>query len=102
MVAMMMTGATMILGMMMTIGRTRRTGCVCLLAALTFAFAAPASAQNKRDPKVIELEGIDVIGKVAKPQVFYVLGRSAVRYEQLKLDQSFIQRVVATARMNPF
>jgi hypothetical protein len=60
------------------------------------------SAADKRNPKVIELEGIDVIGKVAKPQVFYVLGRSTVRYEQLKLDQSFVMRIVAAARANPF
>lgn len=62
----------------------------------------PAAAKDKRSPSVIELEGIDVIGKVAKPQVFYVLGRSTVRYEQLKLDQSFVQRIVETARKNPF
>ena len=65
-----------------------------VLALLTLA---PASiAQEKRNPQVIELEGIDVIGKVAKPQVFYVLGRSTVRYEQLKFDQSFVQRIVDT------
>ena len=72
------------------------------LALLALCFTGPVSAQEKRNPKVIELEGIDVIGKVAKPQVFYVLGRSSVRYEQLKLDQSFVQRIVETARQNPF
>ena len=73
------------------------------LLILTFTTAAPiVSAAGKRSPKVIELEGIDVIGKVAKPQVFYVLGRSTVRYEQLKLDQSFVTRIVAAARANPF
>ena len=64
--------------------------------------ASTSFAKEKRNPKIIELEGIDVIGKVAKPQVFYVLGRSTVRYEQLKLDQSFVQRIVETARKNPF
>jgi hypothetical protein len=76
-----------------------------LLGLLLVAFLAPvptAQAADKRNPKVIELEGIDVIGTVAKPQVFYVLGRSTVRYEQLKLDQSFVTRIVATARANPF
>ena len=73
------------------------------LLILSFLVAAPTvSAADKRNPKVIELEGIDVIGKVAKPQVFYVLGRSTVRYEQLKLDQSFVARIVAAARANPF
>ena len=61
-----------------------------------------AAAQEKRNPQVIELEGIDVIGKVVKPEVFYILGRSTIRYEQLKLDQSFVSRIVASARSNPF
>ena len=88
------------------IGKTR--GILTMFAALLVVLSAisiwspPASAQEKRNPKVIELEGIDVIGKVAKPQVFYVLGRSTIRYEQLKLDQSFVKRIVAAARANPF
>ncbi|MGB0590024.1 MAG: hypothetical protein ACPGU1_10130 [Myxococcota bacterium] len=75
---------------------------ICVLAFSFLTVAPSASAADKRNPKVIELEGIDVIGKVAKPQVFYVLGRSTVRYEQLKLDQSFVTRIVAAARANPF
>ena len=75
---------------------------VALMMGIMFVCPSSAQAKAKRSPQVIELEGIDVIGKVAKPQVFYVLGRSTVRYEQLKLDQSFVQRIVATARKNPF
>ncbi len=73
-----------------------------VFALLSVTVSPDAQAAAKRNPKVIELEGIDVIGKVAKPQVFYVLGRSTVRYEQLKLDQSFVRRIVETARKNPF
>ncbi len=88
------------------IGRLRLTLKGLLVAGLIsaggLAMVPEARAQDKRNPQVIELEGIDVIGKVAKPQVFYVLGRSTIRYEQLKLDQSFVQRIVAAARANPF
>ena len=91
---------------MMMIGRRARGALLrALLALVMIAFVLPtipAAAKEKRSPSVIELEGIDVIGKVAKPQVFYVLGRSTVRYEQLKFDQSFVQRIVETARKNPF
>ena len=87
-------------------GKRARGGLVRALFALVMIAllvpTTPAAAKDKRSPKIIELEGIDVIGKVAKPQVFYVLGRSTVRYEQLKLDQSFVQRIVETARKNPF
>ena len=89
---------------MTTIGRgsaCRRA--IVLTALFSLLWVAPASAQEEeRNPKVIELEGIDVVGKVEKPQVFYVLARSAFRYEQLTLDQSFIDRIVDTARKNPF
>ncbi len=88
------------------IGKTsgRRVALVlALLVSLTLLLPAPsAHAQEKRNPQVIELEGIDVIGKVVKPEVFYILGRSTIRYEQLKLDQSFVSRIVASARSNPF
>ena len=74
------------------IGRRPRVSLLSLLvstiAIVLLTSASSPLAADKRSPKVIELEGIDVIGKVAKPQVFYVLGRSTVRYEQLKLDQN--------------
>lgn len=75
---------------------------ICFVTIALLAVADPSIAQDARSPKVIELEGIDVIGRVAKPQVFYVLSRSTVRYEQLKLDQSFVKRILETARRNPF
>jgi hypothetical protein len=77
--------------------------------ASAFAFVTCASlatsataAEPIKGPRVIELEGIIIEGKIPKPQVFYVLGRSQVRYEQLQLDRSFVSRIVETARQNPF
>lgn len=66
--------------------------------------AAPAAAQNKteREPGVIDLGQLEVEGKVSKPQVFYVLGRSEFRYQGLKLKRSFVDRIVKSARTNPF
>lgn len=61
-----------------------------------------ASAQQRTPPKIIELEAMVIEGKVAKPQVFYVLGRSRVDYENLKLHRSFVKRIVNTAKSNPF
>jgi hypothetical protein len=51
---------------------------------------------------VIELEEMVIEGKVSKPNVFYILGRSRIRYEGLRLDQSFVQRIVDSVRKNPF
>lgn len=87
---------------MMMIGR--RFCVLALLLAFVLTGISAASAQQGADNpgKVVELESIDVVGQIAKPQVFYILARANVRYEQLKLDQSFVDRIVQTARINPF
>jgi hypothetical protein len=72
-----------------------------ILAVLGLLLAGPAFAQGG-DDDVIELEGLVIEGKIAKPQVFYVLGRSTIRYEHLQLDQSFVHRIVQSAKTNPF
>lgn len=71
--------------------------------ALVMALAAPAAAQRRSgQPQVIELEELVIEGKVSKPQVFYVLGRTSLRYEGVKLERSFVERIVESARSNPF
>lgn len=57
---------------------------------------------GKGKPKVIELEALVIEGKVAKPQVFYVLGRSRVQYENLKMQRVFVDKIVEDAKKNPF
>ena len=78
---------------------------VLVLAAVVLT-ATPALAQNpparRGPPKVIELETMVIEGKVAKPQVFYVLGRSRIHYEGIKLERSFVNRILESARRNPF
>ncbi len=71
----------------------------------TLLFLAPSVAQSAPKGKpssVIELEEMVIEGKVSKPNVFYILGRSQIRYEGLRLDQSFVQRIVDSVRNNPF
>jgi hypothetical protein len=67
-------------------------------------FALPASAAEKKGAKdgIIDLGEITVEGKVQKPQVFYVLGRSQFRYQGLRLRRSFIGRILDSAKKNPF
>ena len=75
-----------------------------ILSALTVFVLADARAQSARDraPKVIELEEMVIEGKVAKPQVFYILTRRDVRYEGLRMDLSFLDRIIDTVKANPF
>jgi hypothetical protein len=53
-------------------------------------------------PRVIELEALTIEGRVAKPQVFYVLGRSRIEYENLKMQRVFVDRIVETAKKSRF
>jgi hypothetical protein len=79
---------------------------------LTMAFAAGslllvsggalAQSKTKGPPKVIELEALVIEGTIAKPQVFYVLGRSRINYRGIKLQRSFVDRIVDSAKRNPF
>jgi hypothetical protein len=62
----------------------------------------PVRKPRRPAPKVIELEAMVIEGKVAKPQVFYVLGRSRVLYENLKLQRVFVDRIIEGAKKNPF
>jgi hypothetical protein len=70
-----------------------------LLVAAQVRAEAPAP---KAPPRVIELEEMVIEGKVAKPQVFYVLGRSRVEYENLKMQRVFVDRIISSAKKNPF
>lgn len=63
---------------------------------------ATTGPAGKAPPKVIELEALVIEGKISKPQVFYVLGRSRVEYENLKLQRTFVDRIVSGAKKNPF
>jgi hypothetical protein len=78
---------------------------ILILASVT-ALIVPVSAraQSARDraPKVIELEEMVIEGKVAKPQVFYILTRRDIRYEGLRMDLSFLDRIIDTVKANPF
>lgn len=78
-------------------------GWCAFLMVIAWMLVSPALAQRRgKPPEVQELEAMVIEGKVAKPTVFYVLGRSTIRYEGLKMDRSFVRRIVDSARRNPF
>jgi hypothetical protein len=80
------------------------TRLVALVATLVLG-SADSHAETpapRAPPQVIELEAMVIEGKIAKPQVFYVLGRSRVQYENLKMNRVFVDRIVAGAKKNPF
>ena len=75
------------------------------VAAFVLMGAVPARSQDTgrgAPPRVIELEALTIEGKVAKPQVFYVLRRSRVSYENLKMHRVFVDRIIDAALRNSF
>ena len=58
--------------------------------------------QQRRQPAVIELEEIEIEGRVQKPNAFYILNRSNLGYEVLDLRTSFIREIVESVRREPF
>lgn len=73
-----------------------------LTVAIGSGEARAESPAPRAPPQVIELEAMVIEGKIAKPQVFYVLGRSRVQYENLKMNRVFVDRIVEGAKKNPF
>lgn len=82
--------------------RTILTIAIAAAAGLAPSSLAFAQARGGAPPKVIELEEMVIEGKVAKPQVFYVLGRSRIDYRGVQLKRSFVDRIIASAKKNPF
>lgn len=72
--------------------------------ALVGVVASPwmASGQNKRQPKVIQLEEIKIEGRVQKPNAFYILNRSNLGYEVMDLRTSFVREVITSVQRDPF
>lgn len=64
----------------------------------------PAKTVRDAQPRVINLDdGVTVVGRIIKPDVFYVLGRTDFQYKSiLTQPESFTKRIGESVRKNPF
>ena len=53
-------------------------------------------------PRAEALEALVVVGRIQKPEVFYVLGRTDFKYRGLQLKKSFVDRIQRSIDGNPF
>lgn len=90
---------------------TQRVRAVCLAfagflaAAVVFVASSTASAQQgnqRRRPRVIQLDEIRIEGRVQKPNAFYILNRSNLGYEVLDLRTSFVREIARSVQRPPF
>lgn len=84
------------------------------IAALAILFAGSSFAQDratdsnkkgvnrKRPASVINLDEMEVVGKVQKPHVFYVIERGDLKYKGLPLERSLLDEVDASVNRDPF
>jgi hypothetical protein len=73
--------------------------CLFVLGSASMSYA---KQNNKRQPRVIQLEEIVIEGRVQKPNAFYILNRSNLGYEVLELRTSFLREVVKSVQKEPF
>ncbi len=86
--------------------------CVVLAAALPAGPARsdePAASEGRSRPRPGDVKGVEeiseelvIIGKIQKPEVFYVLGRNEFAYRGIKLKRSFVDEIRRSVRDNPF
>jgi hypothetical protein len=63
---------------------------------------AAKKKNRKAPPKVVELEEMVIEGRIQKPEVFYILGRAEARYQDVKLNKGFVDRILKSVENNPF
>ena len=81
---------------------TKLLSAAALLATLLIFSASSVEAQQRRQPRVIQLEEIKIEGRVQKPNAFYILNRAQLGYEVLDLRTSFIREIIRSVRREPF
>jgi hypothetical protein len=85
----------------MTFVRRSRTVLVAAVALVALGLALPALSQQRK--KIVIEEAEQVEGTVQKPQVTYIVTRQDIEdEEQLKLNKSFIPKIVESVDKEPF
>lgn len=74
------------------------------LGVLTLATGDAQAQPNRRrgQPRVIQLEEIQIEGRVQKPNAFYILNRSNLGYEVLDLRTTFVREIIRSVQREPF
>lgn len=57
---------------------------------------------QRKPTKVIEMDTLEVIGKVQKPRVYYVIGRGKLEYHLIPLERDLLKEVEKTLEGGPF
>lgn len=64
--------------------------------------ASPVHAQKKPRNIIRITEAVKIVGKIQKPQAFYVLHRAPLNYQGLQLKENFLKKVIQAVKKAPF
>jgi hypothetical protein len=85
----------------MGLAKTGRIGLLGVTLVALLGSISIAGAQQRK--KIVIEEAEQVEGTVQKPQVTYIVTRQDIEdEEQLKLDKSFVPKIVASVEKEPF
>jgi hypothetical protein len=59
-------------------------------------------AKKKGPRRVLRLEGDVIEGKAIKPEAFYLLNRTSISFEGLKLETQMVPKILKQLRKPPF
>lgn len=73
-----------------------------LVAAGLLTLSLQAWAKDRKIKQVVIEEVTRVEGKIQKPEVWYLLPRSNLNFEGLKLEKKLVPRIVESTKKDPF
>ncbi len=73
-----------------------------MVLGLIVAFASPSVVEARKVKRMVIKEGIEIRGKIMRPEMSLVLQRSKINYDALKLKESFLPRIVRSVKQEPF
>ena len=75
---------------------------LCLAVVLLFV-AVPARAKKKKTVRQVVIKEVTrVEGKIQKPEVWYLLPRSNLSFEGIKIEKKLVPKIKETTKKAPF
>lgn len=75
---------------------------LCLVVAVLLITTAAWAKKKKEIRQVVIKEVTKVEGKIQKPEVWYLLPRSNLNFQGLKLDNKLVPKIEESTKKDPF
>lgn len=78
-------------------------GVALFVALFVLVFPMSTAHAQKKPRNIIRItEAVKIVGKIQKPQAFYVLHRAPLNYQGLQLKENFLKKVIQSVKKAPF